>query len=151
MKYERRTPTADLAFLHDWHAEILPARPLILPSRHFTYPAAAEEVELGALELLVRPANGREFLATCALGFRSPVVPTGIWSCPNRDEICAVSGGYAYIVSTSDPEQFTMIPFRPVLEVRAVTERKAAAVCGASRDPCLGRGRIVVADRKTLR
>jgi hypothetical protein len=60
------------------------------------------------------------FLATCALGFRDPAVPTGMWAAPNPREICAVSGGYAYIIDTTDPERFTMIGYRPVLEVLAL-------------------------------
>ena len=112
-------PTFDGSFPHRWQAEILPSRPLILPNRHFVYPRVVEEVERGALEVLIRPAGStQEFLATCALGFRDPAVPTGLWSAPNPDEICAVSGGYAYIIDTTAPERFTMIPFRPVLEVR---------------------------------
>ena len=130
-------PAVDLSFVHRWQAEILPARPLILPTRHFVYPRQAEEVERGALELLIRPAAvavdesspkppldapsspfAMEFLATCALGFLDPAVPTGIWSTPNPEEICAVSGGYAYLIDTSAPERFTMLPYRPVLEVR---------------------------------
>jgi hypothetical protein len=125
-------PIVDLSFPHHWHAQILPTRPLILPARHFVYPRDAEEVERGALEVLVRPAafgmgeesnpkdssSAQEFLATCALGFRDPAVPTGLWSTPNPEEICAVSGGYAYIIDTTAPECFTMIPYRPVLEVR---------------------------------
>jgi hypothetical protein len=152
-----------------------------LPPRHFVYPRQAEEIERGALELLVRPTSpshfesrvddhaerradvhaesrvdglkghdfsradsatkweralapegslpvhpaerapsAQPFLATCALGFRDPAVPTGIWSCPKPDEICAVSGGYAYIIDTTAPERFTMIPFRPVLKVLPV-------------------------------
>jgi len=168
----------DLSFPHLWQAEILPARPLILPPRHFVYPRQAEEVERGALEVLVRPllpekaaavevlgfppirpiagewmghgafvedpeslpcagapgldsetressaarptTGAQPFLATCALGFRDPAVPTGIWSAPRPGEICAVSGGYAYLIDTATPERFTMIPFRPVLEVRPV-------------------------------
>jgi hypothetical protein len=91
-----------------------------LPSRQYVYPQAAEEVERGALEVLVRPEapDAQPFLATCALGFRDPAVPTGLWSAPNPDEICAVSGGYAYLIDTTDPGRFTMIPYRPVLEVR---------------------------------
>jgi hypothetical protein len=146
----------DLSFPHRWQAEILPARPLILPKRRFIYPRQAEEVEHGALELLVRPSaelyeqslagvcefppfrqkegegtghgvsvrssQTAEFLATCALGFLDPAVPTGLWSTPNPDEICAVSGGYAYLIDTTNPERFTMIDYRPVLEVRPVTE-----------------------------
>ena len=113
-------PTVDLSFPHRWQAKILPARPIILPTRHFVYPRQAEEVERGALEVLVRPdaPDVQPFLATCALGFRDPAVPTGLWSAPNPDEICAVSGGYAYLIDTTAPERFTMIAYRPVLEVR---------------------------------
>jgi hypothetical protein len=125
-------PTFDLSFPHHWQAEILPARPLILPTRHFVYPRDAEEIERGALEVLIRPDTAevgqqsepkdspcaQQFLATCALGFHDPVVPTGIWSTPNAEEICAVSGGYAYLIDTTAPERFTMIAYRPVLELR---------------------------------
>jgi hypothetical protein len=178
-------PMFDGSFPHHWQAEILSARPLILPTRHYVYPRDAEEVERGALEVLIRPtpsdlameftssmserdfltrnqmhsepqqASGHDFsraarviesagalapagrlahsnpaisdsqspqsfLATCALGFRDPAVPTGLWSCPNPNEICALSGGYAYIISTIAPENFTMLPYRPVLDVRPV-------------------------------
>ena len=114
-------PVTDLTFPHNWQARILPMRPLILPPRHFVYPREAEEVERGALELMIRPEpDAPEFLATCALGFQDPVVPTGIWSCPNPHELCAVSGGYAYLIDTTAPERFAMVPYRPVLEVRPV-------------------------------
>jgi hypothetical protein len=120
----------DLSFPHRWQAEVLAARPIILPSRHFVYPHNAEEVERGALEVLVRPAtasaerspDAQSFLATCALGFIDPAVPTGLWSAPNPDELCAVAGGYAYMIDTASPQRFTMIPYRPVLEVRAVLD-----------------------------
>ncbi|MDR3725509.1 MAG: hypothetical protein P4K86_00565 [Terracidiphilus sp.] len=115
-------PTIDLSFPHRWQAEILPARPIILPRRHFVYPRQAEEVERGALEVLVRPAEEPPFLATCALGFRDPVVPTGLWSTPNPEEICAVSGGYAYLIDTTAPERFNLLPYRPVLEIRPVLD-----------------------------
>jgi hypothetical protein len=115
-------PIVDLSFAHHWRAEILAARPMILPPRHFTYPREAEEVERGALEVMIRPnADGvKPFLATCALGFLDQAVPTGLWSTPNPREICAVSGGYAYLIDTADPERFTMISYRPVLHVRAL-------------------------------
>jgi hypothetical protein len=112
---------SDLAFPHDWQAQILSVRPLILPPRHFVYPLEAEQVERGALEVLIRPSeNEQAFLATCALGFRDAAVPTGLWSCPNPSEICAVSGGYAYMIDTTAPGRFTMIAYRPVLQVHAV-------------------------------
>ncbi len=129
------TPIVDLSFQHVWEAEIISARPLILPQLHFVYPREADEVERGALEALVRPGASRpageshpkvpldaqSFLATCALGFRDPSVPTGIWSCPEPEEICAVAGGYAYVIDTTAPERFTMLPYRPVLQVRSLS------------------------------
>ena len=118
---EKAAPTSvDSSFPHLWQAEILAARPLILPPRHFVYPREAEEVERGALEVLVRPggAIAPAFLATCALGFCDPAVPTGLYSAPNPKEICAVSGGYAYMIDTTAPERFTMIAYRPVLAIR---------------------------------
>lgn len=114
----------DLSFPHQWQAQILPLRPAILPARHFVYPREVEEIERGALEVLIRPdaSNSAPFLATCALGFRDPAVPTGIWSAPNPYEICAVSGGYAYVIDTAAPERFTMLAYRPVLQVQVVVE-----------------------------
>ena len=113
----------NLTFAHSWRAEILPGRPLILPKRQFVYPREAEEVERGAMEVLVRPGNGEPFLATCALGFADPAAPTGGWSCPHPDWLCAVSGGYAYLIDTTAPERFAQVEYRPVLEVRALREQ----------------------------
>ena len=49
--------------------------------------------------------------------FRDPAAPTGIWSCPNPNWLCAVSGGYAYLIDVVHPENFTMLRYRPVLNV----------------------------------
>lgn len=109
------------SFAHSWQAEILKAPPLIAPTRQFTYPQqiAGEEDAMarGALQLMVRPAAGGAFLATCALGFRDPSMPSGLYACPNKSELCAVAGGYAYIIDTSAPEHSTHIAQRPVAKV----------------------------------
>lgn len=156
-------PVVDLSFRHRWEAEILPARPAILPARRYVYPREVEEIERGALEVLIRPTSKQSdqkqdesghdsvgpgfspdinpdimigasapataahnppqpFLATCAVGFLDPAAPTGIWSCPNPREICAVSGGYAYLIDTTAPERFTMLSLRPVMQVQPAPE-----------------------------
>lgn len=124
MTAEAPNPIVDFTFPHRWRAEMLAVRPLILPPRHFVYPQTAEEVERGALEVLIRPdgSDAQPYLATCALGFRDPVAPTGLWSTPKPEELCAVAGGYAYLINTAAPERFTMIPFRPVLEIRPLVQ-----------------------------
>ncbi len=109
------------AFAHDWRVEVLSAPPMIAPVRQFTYPMqiAGEEDALarGALLLMVKPAVGGVFLATCALGFTDPSMPTGVYACPNPDEVGAVAGGYAYVISTADPLRSTHIGLKPVVEV----------------------------------
>jgi hypothetical protein len=113
------TSKIDESFERTWRAEILKSRPLILPRRQFTYPGVAEEVERGALEVMVTPANSEAFLATCALGFRDPAAAMGIWSTPHPDWLSALSGGYAYLIDSKNPEKFAMLELRPVLSVHA--------------------------------
>ncbi|HEY4380354.1 MAG TPA: hypothetical protein VGN01_08405 [Acidobacteriaceae bacterium] len=113
-------------FPHEWRAEALSKSPLIAPARQFTYPqqVAGEEDALarGALLVQVHPAAGGSFLATCALGFTDAAMPTGIFACPNPRELCAVAGGYAYVVDTAEPERSTHIALKPVAQVLVLAE-----------------------------
>lgn len=113
-------------FARTWSVEVLRSPPLITPARSFTYPQRVpgeeEAMARGALDLAVRPASGGAFLATCALGFSSASVPTGVWGCPRAEEMCAVAGGYGYVINTAQPERSTLLPMRPVVEVRPVPE-----------------------------
>lgn len=121
-------------FPHNWSAEILKTPPLIAPARQFIYPKqiAGEEDALarGALQLMVRPADGGTFLATCALGFTDPAMPTSVVACPNPDEMCAVAGGYAYVIDTAQPEHCTHITLKPVVEVRPLTAHELLLFIG---------------------
>ncbi len=109
------------SFPHTWTAEILKSPPLITPARHFTYPhkvtGEEEALSRGALQLLVKTAEGASFLATCALGFNDPTMPTGVFSCPNPGELCAVAGGYAYLIDTQHPEHSVHIQLKPVVHI----------------------------------
>jgi hypothetical protein len=121
-------------FSHDWSVEILKAPPLIAPARQFTYPRqiAGEEDTLarGALQLMVHPASGQTFLATCALGFTDPAMPTSVFACPNPVQMCAVAGGYAYVIDTTQPEHSTHITLKPVVEVRPLVAQNLLLFVG---------------------
>ncbi len=99
---------------------------MIAPARQFVYPqfvpGEEDAMARGALLLMVKPAGAAPFLATCARGFADPKTPTGVFACPNPDELCAVAGGYAYIVDVTRPTQCTQIPLRPVVEVFSLAE-----------------------------
>ena len=99
---------------------------MIAPARQFTYPLqiVGEEDALarGALQLLVHPADGGTFLATCALGFTSSSVPTGLFACPDPEMFCAVAGGYAYLVDARSPQRCTQLAMKPVAAVCTAPE-----------------------------
>ncbi len=109
-------------FARNWKAQILATRPLILPRLHRVYPLEVEEVERGALEVMITPEGGSNFLATCALGFNAPSLPTGLWSCPHPDWLCAIAGGYAYLINTLAPDVFEQVEYKPVVEVLPVLD-----------------------------
>ncbi|MEO8870849.1 MAG: hypothetical protein ABI357_08460 [Granulicella sp.] len=108
--------------------------PLVLPARYFTYPmrVAGEESALarGALLLMVKPEQGVSFLAICARGFRSESMPTGVFACPNPQEMCAVAGGYAYLVNMNTPERCTQIGLKPVVSVLVSEARRLLIFVG---------------------
>ena len=114
-------------FARAWRAEVLEGAPLIAPARQFTYPrqVAGEEDAMarGALQVLVHPVSGGTFLATCALGFRDGSLPTGVFGCPDAREMCAIAGGYAYVIDTTGPERSTHIPLKPVVQVMELVEQ----------------------------
>ena len=122
------------AFRRTWAAEILRVAPLIAPARRFVYPVnvPGEEDALsrGALLVEVRPAAGGSFLATCALGFREPSLPSGLWSCPAPDDLLIVAGGYGYLVPTLEPARCTFLPLRPVTSVLAASQAGILLLAG---------------------
>jgi hypothetical protein len=125
---------ASVGFPATWTAEILRTPPLIAPARQVVWPhhVAGEEDALarGALLLMVKPATGGSFLATCALGFRDPSLPRGIWPCPRPDDLLAVAGGYAYLADTRSPEHCLHLPLRPVTQVLPAPEANLILLAG---------------------
>jgi hypothetical protein len=134
-------------FPHGWSVEILKNPPLIAPVRQFIYPQqiAGEEDALarGALQLMVKPVSGGMFLATCALGFTDPAMPMGVFTCPDSQEMCAVAGGYVYVIDTSRPEHCTHIALKPVVEVRALVTQDLLLFVGFHSMVAWGRNGMV--------
>jgi hypothetical protein len=126
----RRAATRDATFAHNWKAEILERPPLIAPSRQFVYPQAVEEIERGALFVQISIASAPAFLATFALGFAEPSLPHGLWSCPNADQLCAVAGGYAFLVDARQPETWQQISYRPVTAIYPALQHRLLIFAG---------------------
>ncbi len=121
-------------FPHTWSAEVLAQPPLIAPARQFTYPKRVlgedDAMARRALLLNVMPASSGFFLATCALGFRDPAMPSGIFSCPRANDLLAVAGGYAYLIDTLAPDHCLHVPLRPVTKVLPAPEAGLILLAG---------------------
>lgn len=128
--------TLDESFARTWQAQILERAPLIAPARQFQYPhnIPGEEDALarGAFQVLVRPEAGGDFLANFALGFTDSRMPAGLWTCPNPLELCALAGGYAYVVNTSEPTRCDLIALRPVVQVIPVPGHRLLLFAGVN-------------------
>jgi hypothetical protein len=122
------------AFAPAWTARILTTPPLIAPARQFVYPrfVPGEEDAMGrgALLLEISPAGAARFLATCALGFREPGLPTGVHACPRPDDLLALAGGYAYLIDTQEPTRCLHLPLRPVTGVLPAPEAGLVLLAG---------------------
>lgn len=121
-------------FPESWQARILPAAPMIAPSRQFVFPQAVpgEEDALarGAMWIEIKPATGGIFLAQCALGFAGRGVASGVWSTPNASLLLAVAGGYGYLIDTNDPDRTELLPMRPVVSIHATPQAEALVLIG---------------------
>ena len=135
---------ASSGFVPGWTVEILKVPPLIAPARQYVWPmrVPGEEDALarGALLLLMRPGTGGSYLVTCALGFSDPSLPTGVWECPDAEEICAVAGGYAYVARASAPETCSMVGLKPVVAVIPAVAAGVLLFVGFHRIVAWGRG-----------
>jgi hypothetical protein len=122
------------AFTQTWSARILTTPPLIAPARQFVYPqritGEEDAMARGALLLDVKPATGGGFLATCALGFRDPSLPSGVFAYPRADNLLALAGGYAYLIDTLAPETCLHLPLRPVTQVLSSPESGLILLAG---------------------
>jgi hypothetical protein len=134
------------AFQSTWKARVLQGAPMIAPVRQFTYPhaVAGEEDAMarGALFVDVQPRTGGSFLAMCALGFAGNGMIRGVWAAPEPDEMCAVAGGYAYLIDTAAPERSQMLPLKPVVEVRPLPELGLLLFVGFHHLYVRGRGDV---------
>lgn len=104
-------------FARSYSVEVLDGAPLIAPPRVYVFPKRVEDVERGALHVMVRPAADPSWLGVFALGYSSPHTSTGVFATPHPDRFLAVSGGYAYLANANMPEQTKFLKQQPIVWV----------------------------------
>jgi hypothetical protein len=124
-------PAVNLVFAHNYHVQVLDSYNLVNPlEKLHQFPTKLDEGDRTGTYVRVLPANSSAWIGFFALGFDSPDVASGIYSCPDPDWICVVAGGYGYLVNVRDPEQWRQIEQRPIVQVKAVPELKLVIFSG---------------------
>lgn len=117
-----------------WTAKILSGSPMIAPARQFIYPRPVpgeeDALQRGAVFVEIKPASGGLYLVTCAIGFQTGPVASGIFPSPKPDEICIAAGGYVYLANTLNPAECIHVELRPVVEVITAPNVPALAFVG---------------------
>ena len=129
----------NLVFPHNYEVKLLESYSLLHPAEKLhQFPAELEEGDRSGFYLRVMPKKSAVWTGFFALGFESKEVAHGIFSCPDPDWLCAVPGGYAYVVDTANPERWMQIEQRPVTGVRAVPELRLLLFAGFTTITVLG-------------
>jgi hypothetical protein len=137
------TPRLKLAFIfpRNYEVVILEAAPPVHPvEKLHHYPVEMEEGDrAGAyLRVVPRQEKAKAWYGFFALGFDSDQVVSTVCSCPDPDSVCAVVGGYAYVVAVTDPARWFRIEQRPVVDLRADPQSGLLLFAGFTTISALG-------------
>lgn len=133
------TVAVNYAFPHNYEVKALESYSLVQAAETLhQFPTRLEEGDRTGIYLQVAPKTSAAWIGFFALGFESPQAARGVFSCPDPDWVCAVSGGYAYAVDTRNPQRWMQIEQRPVVEVKPVAELKLLLFAGFSSITALG-------------
>ena len=129
----------DFTYPRNYEVKILPSAPPVHPlERLYHYPVELEEGDRSGAYLRVVPRAGAAWSGFFALGFESDQVINALYACPDPDSLCAVVGGYAYVVKTTDPTSWFRVEQRPVTDLRAVSERELLLFTGFTTITAVG-------------
>ena len=129
----------DFTFPHNHEIKVLESAPPVHPvEKLHHYPVELEEGDRSGVYVRVVPSAGPPWFGFFAAGFDSPQVMSAVCSCPDPDSVCIVSGGYAYVVKSSNPGQWFRIDQRPVIEMKPVRDQQLMLFSGFTSITALG-------------
>lgn len=128
----------DPSFQHSYAAEVLGkfAEPV---GRSYLFTEAGDRA---GLPVVVKDATGDLWTGYFGSSQMAPTPAAGLWSCPNPDEMCVVSGGLGIVVNTRDPSQHFRLPLRPVVSVLPISSLRILVFADFTRLAALGPGGI---------
>lgn len=130
----------DFTFPHNYEVRILEGAPPVHPiEKLYHYPVELEEGDRTGTYLRVVPKGGVAWVGFFAQGFDSDQVISEVCSAPDPDSFCAVVGGYAYLMKARDPQQWSRIDQRPVVDLRVLSQHGLLLFAGFTSITAVGR------------
>lgn len=128
-----------LDFPRDYEIKPLSSAPPVHPiEKLYHYPMELEEGDRAGLYARVEPKGRSPWTGFFALGFDSDQAVNAICSCPHPDSACVVAGGYAYIVTASDPELWFRLEQWPVTTLRVLVKQRLILFGGFTTITAIG-------------
>jgi len=133
----------EFKFPRNYEVKVLNSAPPLHPlEKLYHYPVELEEGDRSGVYVRIEPGQAPAWRGFFALGFESDRVIQAAYSCPDRDSVCIVSGGYAYVVKATDPSAWFRVEQRPVIEIRALPEPGLLLFAGFTTITAVGRAGI---------
>jgi hypothetical protein len=131
------------AFPRNYEIRLLETAPPVHPvEKLHHYPVQLEEGDRAGAYVRIVPRERPAWVGFFALGFESSQVVNALVSCPDPDSFCVIVGGYAYIVKTTDPEQWFRVEQRPVVDLRPLPAQDILLFTGFTTMTAVGHAGI---------
>ncbi|MGA2978924.1 MAG: hypothetical protein ABSD76_04975 [Terriglobales bacterium] len=123
---EMRMLNVDLALPHSYAVEEFGELPGtgVLPFPVIYIPPPKTRPEHSGLWLKISSETGKCWIGVFAFGYSSPPAFSRVVSTLDRNRVCVISNGAAYIVKADEPAVWQQIPVLPVLDVRSFPEHQ---------------------------
>lgn len=119
-------------FPHDYELEELDNSSTTSFPVHY-FPSVEYKNSLVQRSILIRPKNKSPWVAKLA-GHVARYGLSGLYTCPQQNQLCVVIGGCSYVLDTNNPTLRIENPFESVDRIDACKEKNILLV---STDPCL--------------
>jgi hypothetical protein len=134
----------DLEFPHSYEIEEVPEFPgtgnFNVQVRYF--PKLETRPEHDGIWLQIRPATAQPWVGVFGFGDGYSPFISRVVSTPDKDRVCVISGGSAYIVKADEPEIWEGLAVRPVRDVRMIPEHQLLVFADFTRLIAYGRNQV---------
>jgi hypothetical protein len=104
-------------FSSSYNWEILPGLPVNLDILNFP---SGERIFSEGLVLMVKPKRGKLWIGNFH-GISNDYL-SGIYTTPQIDKMCIVTGGKGFIINVNEPQKVTDVPVLPIIEVHPLVD-----------------------------